>query len=86
MSTTIQSSSTTESGGHCADLCAGADVNNVGDCCAVEYCDCSDYIEKPCGHGEVFCPVYNGGSCMMIAIVGEECQELGDDVCCSSGP
>ena len=56
----------------------------VGDCCADEYCDCSDNSVQSCGPGQVFCPVYNGGSCMLAAVVGGDCQALGGNVCCSS--
>ena len=72
--TTQQTSTSTltSSGPDCVSLCAGQDSGTAGDCCAQEYCDCSDNSLVTCSGDEQYCPaIYDGcqnmyGACLSV--------------------
>ena len=73
-STTTTTSTVTTSGSSedCSLLCAGLDSGTAGDCCGLQYCDCSEGSMVTCPGEEQYCPgVYDAchnmyGSCEAV--------------------
>ena len=76
--TTTTTTSTTTTLTYCEIQCEGVDQGFVGECCNIEYCDCTTQTPQSCSEGQSFCT--GSASCEDDNLFGGSC--IDSNWCC----